>query len=127
MANTLQLNTSTVFAGLGTSTFTVTTAGLYTVQFEAFLPYLAAGTSNNTSTVPANASALQVVVNLNGVAKLTTGGATNNPSPTQPTLGGRISLQCVATDVITVVLSSASAGDAQPNAVKTILNLFQGE
>lgn len=49
------------------------------------------------------------------------------PSPTQPILGGSVILQATAADVLTVVLSSLSTADAALNAVKTIVNLFQGE
>lgn len=124
--NSLQLNTSTVFAGLGTSTFTVVTTGLYTVAFKSTLPYQASGSSNDSS-VTTGGSSLQVVVNQDTgggpVAKLTVG----SPSPTQPLLGGSVSLLCTAGDVLTVVLTSAAAADNALNAVKTIINLFQGE
>ncbi len=50
-----------------------------------------------------------------------------NPSPTQPIMGGAVHFLAVAADVISVVLSSLSTADAQPNAVKSIINLFQGE
>ncbi len=50
-----------------------------------------------------------------------------NPSPTQPIMGGAVHFLAVASDVISVVLSSLSSADAQPNAVKSILNLYQGE
>lgn len=126
MANSLQLNNSNVFAGLGTATFTVVTAGLYTVAFKSTLPYLAAG-SLGDSTVTAGGSALQVVVNLNGSAKLTVGGSATNPTPTQASMGSSVVISCAASDIITVVLTSANAVDAVPNAVKTIINLFQGE
>jgi hypothetical protein len=116
------LNTSTVFAGLGTNTFTVVTPGLYTVAFTSTIPYRAAGSSLDSSST-AGGSSLQVVVNLNGSPALTIG----SPSPTQPSLGGSVHLQCAASDVITVVLSSAAAADNALNAVKTIINLFQGE
>lgn len=43
MANGLPLNNSSPFAGLGTAQYTVIAAGLYTMQFKSFLPYLAAG------------------------------------------------------------------------------------
>ncbi len=122
MANGLQLNNSTVFAGLGTASYTVVTSGLYTVEFKATIPYRAAGTagySDNTT----GASALQVVVNLNGSPVLTVA----NPSSNQPLVGGVVSIGCVATDVITVVLTSSAVADAAPNAVKTTINLFQGE
>lgn len=126
MANSLQMNTSTVFAGLGTSTFTVVTAGLYTVQIKSTIPCLAAGSSNN-STVTAGGSALQIVVNNNGSPVLTVGGSGANPTPTQQSIGGSVVIQAAAADVITVVLTSANAVDALPNAVKSIINLFQGE
>lgn len=49
------------------------------------------------------------------------------PSPTQPILGGSISTTYVAGDVINVVLSSLSTADAALNAVKSIINVYQGE
>lgn len=50
-----------------------------------------------------------------------------NPSPTQPILGGSVHFLGVAADVISVVLSSLSTADAGLNAVKSIINLYQGE
>jgi len=126
MANSLQLNTSTVVAGLGTSTFTVVTAGLYTCAVNFTIPYIASGSSNN-STVTTGGSALQIVVNQNGSPVLTLGGVSTNPTPTQPSLGGSVRIQAAAADVITVVLTSANAVDAVPNAVKGTINLYQGE
>jgi hypothetical protein len=120
--NSLQFNTSTVFAGLGTSTFTVTTTGLYTVAFTSSIPYQAAGGQGDSTTV-SGGSSLQVVVNQNGSAKLTVG----SPSPYQASMGGSVHLQCTAGDVITVVMSSSAAADNALNAVKSIINLFQGE
>lgn len=110
--NSLQLNTASPVAGLGTSTYNIVTAGMYTVGFETTLP---------------NGSAVQVVVNLNGSPILTVGGLSTNPTPTQPAFGSSVRTACVATDVITVVLSSANAIDALPNSVKSIINLYQGE
>lgn len=49
------------------------------------------------------------------------------PTPTQPSMGGSVVVQCAASDVITVVLSSLSDADNALNAVKTVVNLFQGE
>ena len=126
MANSLQLNTASVFAGLGTTTFTVVTAGLYTVNCESFLPYRASG-SPGDSTVTAGGSGLQIVINQNGSPVVTVGGSSTNPTPTQPILSASARLNCAATDVITVVLSSANAVDAVPNSVKSIINLYQGE
>jgi hypothetical protein len=48
------------------------------------------------------------------------------PSPTQPIMGGSVFIQASANDVLTIVLSSLSTADAALNAVKTIVNLFQG-
>ncbi len=48
------------------------------------------------------------------------------PSPTQPIMGGSVYIQAAAADVLTVVLSSLSTADAALNAVKTIVNLYQG-
>ena len=120
--NSLQLNNSTVFAGLGTNTFTVVTAGLYTCSFKASIPYQASGGSGDSTTI-SGGSSLQVVINQNGTPKLTIG----SPSPYQAIMGGSVSLQCAASDVITVVLTSAAANDNALNAVKTTINLYQGE
>ncbi len=49
MTNGLQLNNSTVFAGLGTSSFTVVTTGLYTLAFKTTIPYLASGITQTTA------------------------------------------------------------------------------
>ncbi len=123
MANSLQANTSTVVGGLGTQTYTVTsaTAGFLTVDFKCFVPYQASGSSNDSS-VTTGGSSLVVVVNLNGSPVLTT----SAPSPTQPIVGGSVRLQCVATDVITVVLSSSAPVDNARNAIKSIINVYQG-
>lgn len=249
--NSLQMNTSVPVGGLGTQTFNVVTAGMYTCQFKSFLPYLAAGgapvTSNPvaevtnvtaaadtagnknstywtfnsagdlygfyvwyninsagvdpaptgllgiqvagatgataatlaTATIAAiNASALAspyvtatagasghlIITNnqpgaatdaANGTASygasfsVTTAGTYGVPAvsgldvvikqnstvlarygfptPTQPIMGGSVFIQAAAADVITVVLSSLSDADNALNAVKTIINLFQGE
>jgi hypothetical protein len=49
------------------------------------------------------------------------------PTPTQPLMSGSVLIQATAADVLTVVLSSLSTADNAANAVKTIINLFQGE
>lgn len=124
--NSLQLNTSSPVAGLGTSTFNVVTAGMYTVSVQSTLPY-ESGTFNMSDVIPSVASALQIVINLNGTPQVTIGGSATNPTPSQPSMGTSARLQCAASDVITVVLSSANAIDNQPNSVKSTINLFQGE
>jgi hypothetical protein len=122
--NSLQINSSTPIAGLGTQTCNIVTAGTYTVQFSITIPFVQGTSANSTSTV--GQSALQVVVNQNGTPLLTVGGSATNPTPTQPSLSGAIQILCAATDVITVVLTSANAVDAVPNAVKGIVNVFLG-
>ncbi len=121
MANGLQVNQSTVVGGLGTQTYTVVTAGFYTCEVKSFIPYKASGQPGDSS-VTTGASSLQIVVNLNGSPVLTIA----NPSPTQPLMGGSVRMQCVVSDVITVVLTSAAAVDNLPNAIKSIVNLYQG-
>ncbi len=129
MADSIQVNRSTVFGGLGTASYTVVTAGLYTVAVTATIPYVAAGTSLNSDDAAGSpfASDLSIVVNLDTgggpAAQLTL----ENPSPTQPSMGGSVKIQCDVGDVITVVFSSSAVADNAKNAVKAIINLFQGE
>jgi hypothetical protein len=123
--NSLNYNVSTPVTGLGSQTFNATQAGLTTVAFNFTIPYIASGTSGN-STVTTGQSGLQVVVNQNGTPVLTSGGTSSNPSPYQASLAGQVVINCAVNDVITVVLSSANAVDAVPNAVKGIINIFQG-
>ncbi len=252
MTNSLQVNQSTVVGGLGTQSFTVVTAGLYTLAFKSFIPYLAAGSpavtaqpvqevqtitvtgdtagslnstfwtfrsagdlqgfyvwyninsagvdpaptgltgiqvaaatgANSTTIGAATRAAIIASTGVNGAAQyFTVTGATSGviltsippgsmtaaadgtaatsfafsvgtpgtygtpaisgldvvlkqnstvlarygfPSPTQPILGGSVVIQASASDVLSVVLSSLSTADAAPNAVKSIVNLFQG-
>lgn len=48
------------------------------------------------------------------------------PTPTQPLMGGSVTFQGTSGDTFQVVLSSQSTADAAPNAVVSIINLFQG-
>jgi len=250
MTNALQANQSTVVGGLGTQSFTVVTAGLYTLAFKSFLPYLAAGgpavTANPVAEIqtvttvadvsgslnstyftfwapnnlqgfyvwyninsagvdpaPAGLHGIQVTGATNATAS-TLGGATRTalaadatfvkyftvsgsttsvvlnaiqvgqataaadgtaatgftfaistagsygtpaqsglavllkqnstvlgqysyPTPTQPIMGGYVTIQASSGDVISIVLSSLSTADNALNSVKTIVNLFQGQ
>lgn len=110
--NSIQVNTSAAVAGLGTTTFNVVSAGEYKVECKSFIPLN---------------SALQIIIKLNGSAQVTVGGAAANPTPTQQIMSAGAILLCAASDVITVVLSSANAVDNVPNSVKSVINLFQGE
>lgn len=248
--NSLQVNQSTVVAGLGTQTFTVVTAGLYTCSLKYFLPYQPAGSPPITTSAAGNvtditcaadtagsrnntyfifyvsgnlrgyyvwfninaagtdpavagltgievdgatgatastlgtaaraailASTAATYVSISGstshviISQLNPGtltavangaggssaGATFSvtttgtygvpaqsglnivvnqgttvvaryafPSATQPIMGGSVIIQASAADVITVVTSSLSTADADLNAVKGIVNLYQG-
>ncbi len=129
MANSFQVNTSTVVGGLGTQTYTVptgTATGPYTCAVNFTIPYVAAGTSNNSAST-AGQSALQIVVNKNGSAQLTLGGSATNPTPTQPSLAGSVVMSLAAADIVTVVLTSANAVDNALNAIKGTINFYQGE
>jgi hypothetical protein len=124
--NSLGLNANEV-AGLGTFSYTVPVGagGLYTLSCQSTLPY-EQGTYNNSSVVPSVASALQIVIQQNSTPLITIGGSAANPTPTQPSMGTSARIQASAGDVLSVILSSANAIDAQPNSVKSIVNLYLG-
>jgi hypothetical protein len=97
----------TVMEGLNTYTYTVTAAaaGLHYVKVRA------------TEQTP---SGLSIVINLNGSPLAT------SPAPTATQIHSEIQVLnfvCVASDVITVVVSSAAAIDALRNTVKTTITL----
>ncbi len=71
-------------------------------------------------------SGLNVVV-YGGAAGTTVLARCGFPSPTQPILGGSVQIAATAADIINVTLSSLSDADAALNAVKTVMNLYQGE
>lgn len=128
MANSLSLGANAV-AGLGTFTYTVPVgaAGLYTFNCQSTVPFQQ-GTQGTTSTTPTIDSNLQIVLSQSGsaTASVTIGGVTTNPTATQPALGTSIRLQCAAGDVLTAALTSTAAVDNNPNAVKSVVNLYQG-
>lgn len=119
--NSLSAISSTAVAGLGTQTFNVTTAGNYTVAVNYSIPFIPSGTSA-TSATTLGGSELQLLVKLNGSTVLTL----SAPAPTQQTLSGSISMLCAAADAITVVPSSSAAVDNTLNAIKGIINIYQG-
>ncbi len=49
------------------------------------------------------------------------------PTATQPLIGGSAVISCSAADTISFVIASNSAADSGLNAVKSILNVYQGE
>lgn len=109
MANTLILNQSFPFVGLGTLTFTIPTTGLYNVKVDA------------TEVPP---SGLSIVVKDNGSTIFTAPVIT----PTQSAIqfkAGVFSL--TAAHVITVVLASSAAVDSALNNVKSIVSIGEGQ
>ncbi len=119
--NSLSPIQSTPVAGLGTQTFNVVTAGNYTVSVRYSIPYIASGSSADSS-VTTGGSELQVLVKLQSSTKLTL----SAPAPTQPSLSGSVSMLCAAGDVIEIVPSSSADVDNALNAVKGIINIYQG-
>lgn len=81
-------------------------------------------TSAGSYGVPA-ISGLNVVV-YGGAAGTTVLGSWGFPSPTQPLLGGSVTWQATAADIINITFSSLSDADNALNAVKSIVNLFEG-
>lgn len=67
-------------------------------------------------------SGLNVVINHEGDPVAYYG----NPGPSQPIMGGSVVINASAGDEITVVLSSLSTADAGLNAVKSVINVYQG-
>lgn len=110
MANSLAVGSQAV-AGLGTFVNTIVTAGMYTVEVKTTLPA---------------SSGVQIVLKQNASTLITVGGTTDDPTPTQQSIGAMTSVNAAAGDTISVVLSSANAVDSIPNAVKSVVNLFQG-
>lgn len=125
MANSLGLNANAV-AGLGTFSYTVVTAGMYTVAVQSTIPS-DPGSQLNSSQISPQASALAIAIKLNGSNQVAIGGTATNPTPNQPSMGTSARIGCAAGDVLAVALTSANAIDNQPNSVKSVINLYQGE
>ncbi len=79
-------------------------------------------TTTGTYGTPA-ISGLDVVISQNSTVLARIG----FPTPTQPIMGGYVTIQAAVSDVITITFSSLSTADAGLNAVKSIVNLFQGQ
>lgn len=126
--NSLQNNVSQPWAGLGTATFNVVTTGEYTLGINCTIPCNPPGSTSANSSSTAGQSALTITAT-NGtgpVTLLTLGGAATNPTPTQPSLSGKVSFAATAGDVISIAFTSANAVDAVPNAVKAVITLYSG-
>lgn len=107
MSNILILNQSFVFVGLGTLTFTIPSDGIYYIKCDL------------TEVPP---SGIVVVINKNDSPIYTAPAVTPTQSAFQFKSNGPLALN----DVITVVLSSASAIDSALNNVKSIISIGQG-
>lgn len=107
MANILLLNQPFVSVGLDDFTHTVASTGTYSVSVQS------------TETPP---TGLSVVVNKNGSPIFTAPVIT----PTQSAMQFQVGFLAAATDVITVVLTSASEIDSQLNTLKTSVSIFNG-
>jgi len=113
MANSLQGNLTNPVAGLGTFTYTVVTAGEWTLGCRSTLPL---------------GSGLQIQLQQNGSNLITAiGGTTGNPTPTQQSIGTSTSTYANVGDTLSVILSSSNNVDSIPNAVKSIISLYQGK
>ncbi len=119
--NSLSSIASTAVAGLGTQTFNVIDAGNYTVAVNYSIPFIPSGTSADSS-VTTGGSDLTILVKLQSSTVLTL----EDPAPTQQTMSGSVSMLCAAGDVIEVVPSSSAAADNALNAIKGIINIYQG-
>ncbi len=136
-ANATTLATATRAAILASTAASYVTVGGATthVILTNKQPGLATATANGTASpgftysntagsfgVPAM-SGLDVVIKQGSTVLASYG----NPSPTQPIMGGSVIIGATAADVLTIVFSSLSSADAGLNAVKSIVNLYQGE
>jgi hypothetical protein len=99
---------SNIEIGLGTFTYTAALAGVYFVSAQS-------------SVLPP--SGLSIVINQNGSPVMTSAA----PSAAEQTVNLQDQINCAASDVITVVISSSNANDLMLNTVKTIITLnYQG-
>jgi hypothetical protein len=104
---TLVLNQNYILNGLGTLTYTVTTAGFVRIQNESSVM---------------TPSGLAIVVQQNGSTVYTAPVL----SPTQLGISFQFSFIAAVNDVITVVYSSGAAIDSLLNSVKTNVSIIQG-
>lgn len=115
-------------------TILVTTQGVTPVPFNsAFITMQIQSTiprdpgsylfSSQTSNQDSN---LAIAIKQNATTVVSVGGVTPNPTPSQPSIGTGARLLCSGGDILSAVFSSTAAVDAQPNAVKSTVNLFLG-
>ena len=118
MANDYNVNQTANVNGLGTFSSTIAVAGPYTVNVNSTIP----GSVDSEGTQQSN---LQIQIKQNNTVLVTVGGSTQNPTPSQGSIGCGYSFQAAANDVVHVVFSSSNAIDSVPNKVKSQINLFQ--
>lgn len=102
----MAFNVNSSFAGLGTYTVTAPTAGPYKLVVKTTIPAIPDG--------DATASQLVITVNQNGTPIYT--GAAGSRGATVSTIN------CAASDVITVVFTSSQAEDNNLNAIKSVIS-----
>lgn len=108
MAQTItKISQTTVINRLDTYNHTAASTSIYGVDVKL-------------SEVPA--SGISIVVQLNGSTKATS----TAPSATQNHIELHTTLNCTATDVISVIISSANAIDKQLNTVQGIIAITRG-
>lgn len=104
MAYVLKSDQSNVFTGLGTSTFTVMTAGPHFVAAQC------------TDVPP---TGLTFTVQFNGTPIATA----TSPNSISQTLGINASTNCTVGDVISFIVSSSTTNDTLFNTVKSIIKI----
>ena len=105
MANFSQ---SQSFAGLGTITINIPSAGRYGIDGKITLPTISSGSGQ---------SSVVVTINQNG-SPIYTGAAGAQGFHTNP--------YCAASDIITIVLTSAATVDQGLNVIKTTVSVSEG-
>lgn len=108
MAQTVTgIESSKVISNLDTYNHTTLAAGLYTVSLSM-------------NEIPP--SGVSIAIQLNASTKITSVA----PSSTQSHVSVSLTMNCATSDLISVVVSSATASDANKNAVKGILSIRRG-
>lgn len=122
MTNALQVNQSTVVGGLGTQSFTVVTAGDYTLSFKSFIPYIASGSQPQSTSPSSEVTDVTLVADSGGSLNSTywtfnTAGDTYgyyvwyniNSAGVDPAVSGRTGIQVTgATNATATTLATAT-------------------
>lgn len=103
-------NQTVDLTGLTSYSFSIPSAGLYSMDWKIALPTVVAGGGQS--------SVVMTIVNGTGPVTIFTGiaGAT----------GGKVDFKAAAGDVITATLSSAAAADLPLNVIKAVISISQG-